>query len=204
MIRTRKQGLKEIYVVGCGPSLKGFNWTLLADKTTIAVNGSLKDVPNPNIFITADSYFAFRAAHANFWNIDTHKVLVMGTDHAHYKRVKPVVHQYDHRIVPVSFGGQIGLSKSQFATGQNSGFCGLQYAVILGAKVIHLLGMDFCCEDSSSNYHGLYTSTSIKFAEFFRHFKTGIEILRRHKIKVISHSPISLLNGVIEYEKLRS
>lgn len=203
MLRTRKQGLKKIYVVGCGPSLKGFNWTLLANKTTIAVNGSLRDVPNPDIFITADSYFAFRAAHANFWNIDTHKVLVMKTDHVHYKRVQRVVHCYDHCIVPFSFGGQIGFSESQFATGQNSGFCGLQYAVILGAKVIHLLGMDFC-DDGNSNYHGLYPSDPTKFAEFLCHFKTGVEILKQHKIKVISHSPISLLNGVIEYKKLRS
>ena len=197
----RKQGLKEVYIIGGGSSLKGFNWTLLADKATIAVNGSLKDVPNPNIFITADSYFAHRAAHSNFWNIDTYKVLVMKSDHIHYKRVKRIVHHYDRCIAPFRFDGQIGFSESEFATGQNSGFCGLQYAVILGAKVIHLLGMDFC-DDGNSNYHGLYSSDPTKFAEFFCHFKTGIEILKRHGIKVISRSPISLLNGIIEYKEL--
>lgn len=196
-----KQGLKEIYVVGCGPSLKNFNWNLLSDKTTIAVNGALKDVPNPDYFITADSYFCRVATHYKFWNKEAYKILVMKPDHQYFYRVKRIVKYFDKRIEPNRYDGQIGFDENNFATGQNSGFCGMQLAIILGAQVVRLLGMDFCSKESN-NYHNMYTSNPQKWNEFFTHFKTGIKILKEQGIEVISHSPISLLNGYIEYREL--
>jgi len=199
ILKEGKQGLKEIYVVGCGPSLKNFNWTLLSDKTTIAVNGALRDVPNPDYFITADSYFTQIAICSKFWKIKTYKILVMGTNHKYYK--KRFRKAFDYRIEPKRFDGQIDFSMEHFATGQNSGFCGMQLATILGAQTIHLLGMDFCKKDSN-NYHNMYTSDPKKWQEFYTHFITGIKILKEKGIEVISHSPISLLNGFIEYRGL--
>jgi len=127
---------KEIYVVGCGPSLRDFDWRVLAGRTTIAVNGALRDVPGPSFFITGDSGFAVSAAQNDFWGVETRKVLVMREDHRYWPRVRPYAPKYDHRIRPARFDGEIGLSEADFATGRNSGFCGMQYAAILGARVI--------------------------------------------------------------------
>ena len=197
-----KQRLNEIYVVGCGQSLDGFNWTLLQDKTTIAVNGALRDVPNPDFFVTADTYFANRAAHSNFWGVDTYKVIVMQPDHPHINRVARAISKYDCHIIPVRYNGDIGFSELDFCTGQNSGFCGMQLAVVLKAKVIHLLGMDFCGSGVKGNYHGMYPSNQNVWDEFFFNFKIAIEKLREYDIEVISHSSISRLNGIVEYRKL--
>jgi hypothetical protein len=201
MFKEGKKGLTDIYVVGCGPSLVDFRWSILADKTTIAVNGSVVDVPQPDIFVTADSSFAGVASKVRFWGVDTYKVLVMRPDHKRYRWVKPYLHLWNHCILPSRFNGEIGFSESDFATGQSSGFCGMQLAVILGAKNVHLLGMDFCSK-GVSNYHQRYASYPSRFDEFLLHFKTAVAILERHDIKVISHSRISKLNDVIEYRSL--
>lgn len=201
MFRTGKQGLSEIYVVGCGPSLKGFDWQKLRDKTTIAVNGSLMDVPDADFFLTADSGFACKIARASFWKSAAYKVLVMGRDHNRFRQVERYLHLWDHRITPRRFDGRIGFSETEFATGQCSGFCGLQLAVILGAKKIHLLGMDFCGE-GKGNYHNRYESNPTKWDEFLLHFWQALEILQRTDVEVVSHSLISRLNDLIEYEVL--
>ena len=201
MYRIGKSGLKEIYVIGCGPSLKDFNWQLLKDKTTIAVNGSLIDVPNPDFFLTADSGFACKASQANFWNVETQKILVMGPGHTHFRSVKPYLHLWNHRITPVCFNGDIGFNENNFATGQSSGFCGMQLAVILGAKKIHLLGMDFTGK-GKGNYHNRYTSNPKTWNEFLLYFNIGIRRLQQYGLEIVNHSSISLLNNTIPYEEL--
>jgi len=194
---------KEIYVVGCGPSLRDFDWRVLAGRTTIAVNGALRDVPGPSFFITGDSGFAVSAAQNDFWGVETRKVLVMREDHRYWPRVRPYAPKYDHRIRPARFDGEIGLSEADFATGRNSGFCGMQYAAILGARVIHLLGMDFADGGSPSlNYHGRYRSNGSRWIEFFDNFIVGIHRLQRCGVRVVNHSPISRLNEILECEEI--
>lgn len=202
-IRTGKAWLNNFFVIGCGPSLKGFDWQLLKDKTTIAVNGSILNVPNPDFFLTADSSFALIAAQNNFWGIKTQKILVMSLTHRRFGVIQPYLCLFDHHIIPKHGNGLIGFSEDRFATGQCSGFCGMQLAVILGAKKIHLLGMDFC-GGKENNYHHRYQSDPTKWNEFLLHFRTGINILEQHGIEVISRSPISRLNDIIPFEALET
>lgn len=201
MKRKGKKGLDDIYVVGCGPSLKKFDWSLLKDKTTIAVNGSIRDVPKPDYFITADSYYARKAVQEAFYYKNAFKILVMNDNHKHFKHLTGIICEYNYRIKPAKFNGDIGFTENQFCTGQNSGFCGMQLAVILGAKIVHLLGID-CSGSGKGNYHGLYSSNPAVWDEFFGHFVTAVQILQKHNVKVISHSAISRLNNFIEYEEL--
>ena len=44
----------SIFIVGGGPSLKGFDFGILRNQETIVVNNAIFDVPNPNYFITMD------------------------------------------------------------------------------------------------------------------------------------------------------
>jgi len=190
-----------VYVVGCGPSLEGFGWELLADKITVAVNGAVQDVPQLKYFLTADSRFARMAWVANFWHTPAIKVLVMRQDHAHWNWVAPSLSRWDWHITPARFDGQIGFTEEEFCTGQNSGFCGMQLAVLLGAARIHLLGMDFC-GGPAGNYHKRYSSNPMKWAEFLTHFKTAAGILKACGIELISHSSVSLLNSYVRYAPL--
>jgi hypothetical protein len=198
---TGKGGNKDIYVIGCGQSLEGFSWPLLASKTTIAVNGALQDVPNPDFFITADSRIANMYPKANFYNTSAFRVLVMGRDHTRWQFVHRNISCWHKHIIPARFDGQIGFSEDAFATGQCSGFCGMQLAVLLGAECIHLLGFDFC-GTGGGNYHGRYSSNALRWNEFLVYFNIAIGILCQHNIAVISHSPISKLNDTIPYAPL--
>lgn len=194
---------KHVYVVGCGPSLKGFDWGLLRHCTTIAVNGAVRDVPRPKYFITADSWFARKAAASRFWRTRAMKILVMGEDHNRWKRVRHIVEQFDMHIAPTRFHGDIVLpGEHGFCTGQNSGFCGMQMAVRMGASHIHLLGIDLTSQ-GGEHYHNRYGGPSEKrLNEFLVYFSEAVIILGKAGIKVLSHSSISRLNELIEYEKL--
>jgi len=191
----------DVYVVGCGPSLKDFDWNQIRYKTTIAINGAIRFVPNLSYFLTADSTYARRAAVNNFWDCAGYKVLVMREDHRFFHRVKPYLEQYEWHIKPTRFDGRIYIDgNTEFCTGQNSGFCGMQLAVILGAKRIHLLGMDLH-HNGGSNFHSQYRSGVTRLNEFFTHFVTAIKKMKAKGLEVISHSPTSKLNTYIEYRK---
>jgi hypothetical protein len=193
--------MDDVYVVGCGPSLKGFDWKQLEGKTTIAVNGAVCDVPNPDYFVTADSFFAGRAVAHKFWGTSAKKVLVMAKDHKRFTRVGRYLALWDWHIIPQRFDGQIGFSVQEFATGQNSGFCGLQLAVVLGAKRIHLLGMDFHTK-GGQHYHDLHRVGEAHLDEFFKNFVFAIKILQDKGIQVINHSENSRLNVLLPCEPM--
>ena len=194
-----KGGNSDIFVIGCGQSLKKFKFERLKHLSTIAINGSFLDVPNPDIFLTADSDYAEHASKAGFYGINTYRVLVMNNDHKGFKHIEKYLSMWNHRIKPTRFDGEIGLSESDFATGQNSGFCGIQLATILGAKRIHLLGFDMC-GTGRGNYHNRYNSNPTTWLEFFIHLKVALVRLQQFGITVVNHSPTSLLKDIIGYE----
>lgn len=191
--------MEEIYVIGCGPSMKKFNWELLRNLPTIAVNGSIVDVPEPDYFLTACSGFSLNAFRQGFWNTKARKVLIMGEDHFNYTKIKPFIHMFDEVHKPYRFDGEIGFEWEHFATGQNSGFCAMQYAVLRGARKIHLVGMDLT---GSGHYYSSNGSGPRAINNFYGHFVHGIQILLSNGILVISRTKESRLNNIIPYEAL--
>jgi hypothetical protein len=202
LLRKGKKGLDDIYVVGGGPSLKGFDWFLLKDVTTIAVNMAAMKVPQPDYVLTADSYFTKLAVRKRFWGVEGFfSVLVMGKDHPRYWKIRDFAALWDHRITPVRFDGRIGFTEGRFCTGQNSGFCGMQLAVVLGAKIVHLLGMDFHTK-GGHHFHTGYSTNVDALDEYLGHFHTAVLLLKMQGVEVVSHSPTSRLNDWIRYEPM--
>ena len=195
----------SIYIVGGGPSLKGFDFNRLDGKRTVAVNAALQDVPNPEFFLTADTWYCGVAVNANFWGKISYRIMVIRRDHKRYYRAEKYLLYYNQIIEPTSFDGNISLDHSGFATGQNSGFCALQYAVRwLNPSKIHLLGFDFSIE-GGEHYHDRYKVGAKRLDEFAEHFITGINIVReKTDIEIISCSPISPLNDYIIYKELKT
>lgn len=190
--------MNEWFVVGCGPSMKGFPWGVLKGLPTIAVNGTILDVPEPVVFLTACSAFATRAFRSGFWSTKAKKVLVMGKDHKNYDKVEPFVIQFDEVLAPSRYDGVIGFTPDKFATGKNSGFCAMQYAVLSGAKKIHLVGMDL---NGPGHHYDKGGSSKNVIDVFYHHFVTGIRILQKHGIEVVTRTK-SRLNGLVPYEAL--
>jgi hypothetical protein len=95
-----------------------------------------------------------------------------------------------------------GFTLGDFRNGENSGFCGLQLAVILGFDEIYLLGMDLCIRNGT-HYHSLYPNQhnfDTKLKLYAENFRLGIADIKQHTdIKVFSCSSFSALNDVLDY-----
>ena len=109
----------------------------------------------------------------------------------------------------LSFGTWEGSYSSfnDFRTGLNSGYCALQLAILLGYEKIYLLGIDLN-PTSSTHYHKGYGTKIKRFhallLDYFKHFKEGLEQIKKDDkgIEVISCSPTSKLNSIIQYQNI--
>jgi len=195
---------ERIFVIGGGPSLQNFDFNLLKDEKTMAVNYAVQHVPNPTYFVTADSGVIQRAVENNFWGLEeTTKVVIMGREHPRYRNVKHFLKHYDVQLAPYRTDtGFLGFDYSHFVTGKNTGFCAFQYAVLLRFKEIYLLGFDMGRGENKRKY--FYTEgrgTSSPFDMFLGHFIQGIKRLKseRRDQKVFLGSKPSKLEPYLEY-----
>ena len=177
--------------------MKRFSWERLRNVPTICVNGAIMDVPNPDYFLTACSGFSNQAHRSHFWNTKAHRILVMKSDHKRWHKVEPFIQEFDEVVPPYRYDGQIGFSWDKFATGKNSGFCALQYAVLRGYHDIRLVGFDL--QSTGGHHYGQGGPRSSTIETFYNHFVTGIKILLNANYDIISHTPTSRLNSLIPY-----
>jgi len=208
---------EDVYIVGGGGSLKGFDFKSLKDKDTIAVNGSALDVPNPTYCITADSGQFIKIQDGCYKDVDTTWVLVTNPNHCSMKwKDGKFVHRSGrvldlfsvHMVIRNAGVVGIGFEFNDFRTGYNSGFCGFQLAVLLGYKRIHLLGFDLIqCFAHEQHYHNRYknqkTTSDVDMEKFYINFRIALKRIREETdIRVVSHSANSRLNGLIPYAPL--
>lgn len=208
----------KVYVIGGGPSLKDFDFSVLVDKHTIAVNKSIFHIPNPNYFISVDYTFLRKVDRKTFNSIPVKKFFVADFSHSFLREVNKQItdtrynmiynlRDYDLLIRAYKQEG-IGYSFKEFRTGRNSGFCALQLAVVLGFKKIYLLGLDLNKQEIT-HYHGGYgespNSFNSKLDEYYDYFRIGLEQLQRERsdIQVISCSPSSRLNNILQYKSIK-
>jgi len=212
---------KEIYIVGGGWSLRNKNLKWLANKTTICINKSIFYVPYPDYFITMDFTFLNKIKKLKKYldSLSTDKIFVVNFHVPYLKeengQIKDIrghgiiYNLKDFNIIIKSYNvNGIGFKWKDFCNGANSGYCGLQLAILLGFNKIHLLGIDFVI-GKQTHFHGGYKESSISFQKkldiYFEYWKKGLLELKekRPDIKIISNSEISKLNGIIPYEKLK-
>ncbi len=147
------------YLVGGGPSLRGFDWGILRDrKHVLVINAAIFNVPTAEIFFTEDLRFIQRYATRDGWNeFQGIKVFAAPERNLGDEALKAdpsivVIHRTrDDKYWSPSL--REGLSRSS-----NSGIGALNLADILGADPIYLLGFD--CRKrrpgEPANYHELY------------------------------------------------
>ena len=210
-----ENGIRQCFVVGGGSSLTGFDFPKLSNVDTIVINKSIFDVPNPNYFITADYTFLKKINLKFFERIETTKIFIADF-HFPYLREKnaQIVDTrfnliYDLRVFNLIIKARrekgVGFTFNDFRTGSNSGYCALQLAIIFGYTRILLLGMDMN-KSEETHYHGGYGESAESFNRkldvYYVNFRIGLKQLKDSgkDIKVISCSPTSRLNGIIEYK----
>lgn len=138
---------RRCFIVGGGPSLKAFDWSLLNGELSIAVNRAFEFFDPSVCFSMDDRFFNWvQAGKANgksqyrpeqperFWKHKSMKTWVQISKRA-----------FPEGIYTLLNAGQVGLTKLMsdgVATGENSGFAALNLAVNLGPSLIYLLGFD--------------------------------------------------------------
>jgi len=212
--------MKRIFIVGGGSSLTGFRFDKLNNVDCITINRSLFDVPSPKYFITIDHSFLFKIKNKNerkiFNRTKATKFFAanFGSGQLQYRdgavfctktKKKYDLSAFDIVIKSMEVGG-LGFDWKDFKTGNCSGFCAMQLAVLLGYRKICLLGIDLVASEAGAvHYHnapGYNPAKTLRaLDEYFNYFAAGIKVANKRGVDVISCSGISRLNQIIPYEK---
>jgi len=205
----------SVYILAGGESLTGFDFNKLENKDVIAVNKSILSYPKAKYFITMD-FTALKKM--DFKNIvcDSTKIFIANFTFDYIKEI-------DGRITDTRFGLVYKLEdfdmiiKSYykmffgdnfniFSNGQNSAFCALQLAIVLGYKNIYLLGLDLTCKNKT-HFHSGYGQDIEKFKksldEYYSYFYHSIlKFKEKSDINIYSCSKISRLNYILKYKAI--
>lgn len=158
---------ETVYLIGGGPSLKGFQWDLLDGKKSIAINRAVQFYPNANAVYWTDSrvYMWYKN------DIDKFKGL---------KYTLKAGSNYTGKVNILKKGMKFGLEteKDSLAHGNNSGYAAINLAVHLGAKKIILLGYDMGNEGAISHFHDGYPVNATAENIYKNQFIPGFTVLR--------------------------
>jgi len=205
---------KRCFLLAGGPSLKGFNYSVLKNEFTIGINKTFT-VFSPNINYSMDLKFynyiskpgneqEQKKIHAQWLDYTGYKVFLCPKKSYNFEDNLYVVDRIDERVL------SFDLTKGIYG-GNNSGFGALMLAISLGSKVIYLLGYDFKMSGDSTHWHSGYwnqNSTSYDrklfrfkqlFDEFASHIKDlGIEIVNLNVDSELNCFSKSSINEVLK------
>lgn len=186
---------RRCFVVGGGPSLKGFDFERLRGDKVIAVNKAFLDVPFADVVFgmdrsLIDNFMTGRLGENYRRAFESFEGAKLWLDISGYS--------YPPGVYSIPSAGEIGWTKSLkegLYHGQNSGYGALNLAMVLGADPIYLLGYD-CSKGPAGekNYHDGYPSGGNPDALniFKRAFEVGAALLNGRP-RIVNLNPNSAL-----------
>lgn len=221
------------FILGGGPSLYGFNFKRIRFENVIAVNNSIFGCPEAKWFITKDYTWVLKNGidgndksceeKRRLFSIGTkaEKMFSVGLRGDRLKRVDRDTCidlkfnlKYDlsifDRVIYTKKDDGIGLTFDDFRNGGDSGYAGLQLAVVLGFDEIYLLGYDMMIAGGKTHWHAGYKKFQgnplgymRNLNSFLAHYPRAFrEIEEKSGSKVFSCSEISRLNEFIPYRNI--
>lgn len=180
---------RRAFVVGGGPSLRGFDFSRLRGERIIAVNRAFEVLPFAEILFSMDyRYYGYAVRTAAFREFRGRKVWL---DTMGY----PYVGVETLRMSSVE-----GLSwslASGLATGANSGHGAVNLALLLGADPVYLLGFDFAEDEKGSHFHSGYPF--VRKDGKLDEYRTRLEAIAPDVLakgrRIVNLSPASKLEG---------
>jgi len=135
---------QDVYIIGGGPSLVGFDWKELENKNTIGCNSAFRlGIKVCSLLLFSDiKWYEKFYEDLKEWT---------GTVITHYPKLKDAKEDW---LYWMERDTQHGLSATKLGYGGNTGCGAINLALILGAKRVFLLGFD--CEGSETerpNWH---------------------------------------------------
>lgn len=210
LIDSKPLAGKRVFCLAGGPSLKGFDFSLLNNEFTIGIN-RVYEVFNSNILFAMDIRFYNWIKQGKYGE----EALKAFND---YKNLKVWVDLNntafgDDNIFYLRSGQRYGYSTNlkNFYHGNNSGYGAIQLAIALGSREIYLLGYDMGFnqkqgEKIQTHWHDGHPTqaTSEKTIKcFMAGFNRLSTILEGTGIKIINLNPKSNIR-VFPFEKLKN
>jgi hypothetical protein len=214
----------RVFIIGGGTSLTDFDFSLLKDEDIIAVNKSIESVPHATYFITMDytfitdnnkltnadfniiknksetSYFVINTSHKYMQNNNgVYTDTRIGLRYDALEKFTGVIRSNSTYNITTGFGN----NTDTFTHGQNSGYCALQLALLLGYAEIYLLGFDLQVHGAKTHYHSGYKQSPGRFSSGLTEYRANFaKSLQLSKVsdRVFSCSPSSYLNSFIKYK----
>ena len=177
--------MTDFYLVGGGPSLRGFDWSRLDGKNVIAVNRAFQVLPNaPYVYFSDKRFWDWHGAQLKSYS----GRIISG---AHRLRV--------NGVESYQFTGVAGLdlTPGKLRHGNSSGYAAINLAVHLGARKIVLLGYDMRMVDDRAHWHDGYPVVARQnvFDKMHAFFETMVPQLKQLDVTVLNACPGSRINA---------
>lgn len=123
---------EDVFIIGAGSSLKGFDFSQLKDKKTIVINHMITEYPEGSALLFFDREFVQMRKE----EIDSFKGLIFSSMRTGYKKTSNRDYYYSTDLRNVH--GQF----NQGLYGKRSSLAALNLALVMGAGKVYLLGYD--------------------------------------------------------------
>lgn len=210
---------KESYIIAGGNSVSDIDLSQLEGSDVIAINKAILDVPFAKYFITMDYSFLKKTDKISqkLNKMSCTKFFIANYVPNYIKDVKGAVVDtrwnlvYDLKLFDVILKSRkiegFGYSWNDFRTGNNSGYCAIQLAILLGYDKINLVGFDFIAEEQT-HYHGGYNESLQNFRPkldtYYETLRDSLLDLKKEEseLKIYNCSKISKLKDLLPYKTL--
>jgi len=133
---------RPCYIIGGGPSLRGFDWSCLEGELTIGINRAYEFF-NPTIIFSMDNRFWNWIELGRFGEEAREKFRTYTYGYKCWVDVAQATYPDDiYTIGAIGTDAWSTVLQEGVGTGMNSGFAALNLAYLLGADPIYLLGFD--------------------------------------------------------------
>lgn len=191
---------KDVFIVGGGSSLIGFNFNLLKDKCVIAINRSFMHTPFAQILYFSDYRFYMWAT----GKLDNDVSLIESFKKFKGKVVSIANKINDERIHIMMNSGKTGFdtNNGKLKHGGNSGYAAINLAYHLGAKRIILMGYDMKGINGKLHFHDGYISKQNEkvYKRFIEPYKQMAQLLTNMGIQTYN---TSIDSGLTYFKKVK-
>lgn len=199
-VNTLEDGMWEgrrCFIIGGGPSLRDFDFSILQDELTIGINAAFLKI-DPSILFAMDKRF-YNWATKGLYGKEEKEIKENIEKYNNLKAIKVrlALEPGDFKGVKnITCAGDSGFSESLSSGiyhGQNSGYGALNLACILGCNKIYLLGFDMDTENPTHWHEGHPgTKGTGDMSTFSKAYSENLEAIKK-KAMVINCNPNSKL-----------
>lgn len=183
----------SVYLVGAGPSLRGFDFGRLRNRTVFAINDAYKHIPFATAIVSADLRWCNRRAE-DLNTIAARKILVVPSGH-------PLPGIHGATFLRAEYESGFSENPEYINVRGSSGYAALNIAFLLGYQQIFLLGYDYTQpkERWYQRYEWKSASTEQVYSGWAEEFGSTLPQLLRYNVTVTN---VGLNSAITAFPKV--